>query len=254
VDQFNSGGTGSYHAMLLSAQKRLSHGVSVNANYTLSHCISDVNAGSLVGGVGAGWLDLNNRHFDRSNCQTATLDAASALSLDRRHLANISGVLEIPHFKNRTLDNIASNWRLSSSYRVQSGSFLTASAGTDRQLTGANGGTQRAQRLLPNALCDNPNPSCWINPNAFGIPDLGTLGNAGRASIPGPGFWEIDTALSRIFRVRENLKLEARGEAFNLTNSYRAGTPITARNNQNFGQILTAQDPRIVQLALKLVF
>jgi hypothetical protein len=254
VDQFNSGGTGSYHAMLLSAQKRLSHGVSVNANYTLSHCISDVNAGSLVGGVGAGWLDLNNRHFDRSNCQTPTLDAASALSLDRRHLANVSGVFEIPHFKNRTFDNIASNWRLSSSYRVQSGSFLTASAGTDRQLTGANGGTQRAQRLLPNALCDNPNPSCWINPNAFGIPDLGTLGNAGRATIPGPRFWEIDTALSRIFRVRENVKLEARGEAFNLTNSYRAGTPITARNNQNFGQILTAQDPRIVQLALKLVF
>jgi hypothetical protein len=228
--------------------------MSVNGNYTLSHCISDINAGSLVGGTGAGWLDLNNRHFDRSNCQTGTLDAASALSLDRRHLANVSGVLEIPHFKNQTLDNIASNWRLSSSYRVQSGSFLTASAGTDRQLSGAGGGTQRAQRLLPNALCDNPNPSCWINPNAFGIPDLGTLGNAGRATIPGPRFWEIDTALSRIFRVRENVKLEARGEAFNLTNSYRAGTPITARNNQNFGQILTAQDPRIVQLALKLVF
>ena len=61
-------------------------------------------------------------------------------------------------------------------------------------------------------------------------------------------------ALSRIFRVRERMNLELRGEAFNLTNSYRAGPVTAARNNQNFGQILTAQDPRIMQVALKLAF
>ena len=70
----------------------------------------------------------------------------------------------------------------------------------------------------------------------------------------GPGFWQIDMALSRIFRVREGMSFEARGEAFNLTNSFRAGNVITAINNQNFGKILTAQDPRIVQLAVKFVF
>jgi hypothetical protein len=62
-------------------------------------------------------------------------------------------------------------------------------------------------------------------------------------------------ALSRGFRVRENINVELRGEAFNLTNSYRAGGVTTARNNTaQFGQILTAQDPRIMQVALKLVF
>ena len=50
------------------------------------------------------------------------------------------------------------------------------------------------------------------------------------------------------------MSVEARVEAFNLTNSYRAGIPITAINNPNFGKILTAQDPRIMQLALKFVF
>jgi hypothetical protein len=83
---------------------------------------------------------------------------------------------------------------------------------------------------------------------------LGTFGNLGRSSVPGPGFFEIDMALSRTFRVGERMRLEVRGEAFNLTNSYRAGPVTTARNNQNFGQILTAQDPRIMQVALKLVF
>ena len=254
VDQFTSGGTASYHALLLSAQKRMSHGVSLNANYTYSHCISDIYAGSNVGGVGAGYLDPTNRHFDRSNCQTPTLDPNSANSLDRRHIANISAVLASPHFGGRTLDLVASNWRLSTSYRVLSGSFMTATTGVDRLLSGAGNGTQRADRLNPNPLCADPNPGCWFNPAAFALPAFSTLGTAGRATLPGPGFWEIDAALSRIFRLRENMSVEARAEAFNLTNSYRAGIPVTAISDQNFGKILTAQDPRIMQLALKFVF
>ena len=61
-------------------------------------------------------------------------------------------------------------------------------------------------------------------------------------------------ALSRTFRLHERMNLELRGEAFNLTNSYRAGPVTTARNSPQFGQILTAQDPRIMQVALKLTF
>ena len=168
-------------------------------------------------------LDPNNRHFDRSNCQTGTLDASSANSLDRRHIGNVSVVFETPHLQGRTWSALVSNWRISSSYRVLSGAFLTATTGIDRQLSDAAGNTQRADRVLPNALCDDPNPSCWFNPAAFAQPALGTLGNSGRASLLGPGFWEIDAALSRIFRVREAMSFELRGEAFNLTNSFRLG-------------------------------
>ncbi len=248
VDQFNSAGTGSYHGIILTAQKRLSRGVSLNGNYTWSHCIADINQGSLVGGVGSGWLDLNNRHLDRGNCQTGTLDGASANSLDRRHIGNFTAVVESP----KAWGLVGSGWRLSASYRVLSGAFLTPTTGVDRQLTGAN--NQRPDRVLPNARCADPQPGCWFNPAAFAQPALGTLGNTGRSSILGPGFWQIDTALSRIFRVHEGMSFEARGEAFNLTNSFRSGNVITAINNQNFGKILTAQDPRIVQLALKFVF
>jgi len=251
VDQFESGGTASYNGMILSVQKRLSRGVSLSANYTWSHCIGDIPIGSLVGGAGGTYEDANNRRRDRGNCQTGTLDGTQAL--DRRHIANFNAVLESPKFNGRILRAVASDWRLSPSYRMLSGAFQTVSTGIDYALTGASG--QRPNQVLANPLCDHPNAACWINPAAFAQPANGTLGNLGRSNVPGPGLWSIDMALSRGFRVRENINVELRGEAFNLTNSYRAGPVTTARNNTaQFGQILTAQDPRIMQVALKLVF
>jgi hypothetical protein len=251
VDQFESGGTASYNGMILALQKRLSRGISLEANYTWSHCIGDVPVGSLVGGAGGTYEDANNRRRDRGNCQTGTLDGTQ--SLDRRHIVNFSAVLESPRFEGAALRAIASNWRLSPSYRFLSGAFQTVTTGIDFALTGA--AAQRPNQVLTDPLCANPNAACWINPAAFAQPANGTLGNLGRSNVPGPGFWGLDTALSRIFRVREGINVELRGEAFNLTNSYRAGPVTTARNNiAQFGQILTAQDPRIMQVALKLVF
>jgi hypothetical protein len=250
VDQFESGGTASYNGMIATVQKRLSYGVSLNANYTWSHCLGDVTIASLVGGTGGTYTDVNNRRADRGNCQTGTL--AGTQALDRRHIVNFTPLLEAPRFNDRILRAAASDWRLSTSYRFLSGAFQTAADGTDVALTGAGG--QRPNQVLANPLCANPNAACWINPNAFAIQAPGTLGNAGRSNIPGPGFFQIDMALSRIFRVRERMNLELRGEAFNLTNSYRAGPVTTAKNSAQFGQILTALDPRIMQVALKLAF
>ena len=53
---------------------------------------------------------------------------------------------------------------------------------------------------------------------------------------------------------RESQKLEARFEAFNLTNSLRPGDPGTAFGGSGFGQILTAADPRLLQFSLKYLF
>jgi hypothetical protein len=59
-------------------------------------------------------------------------------------------------------------------------------------------------------------------------------------------------AVSRVFRVCEGMTLEARGEAFNLTNRFRALAVTTGLNNSSqFGEILSAQDPRILQVAMK---
>ena len=253
VDRFESGGGSNYNGLILTTQKRLSRGVTVNVNYTWSHCIGDLTIGSYPGpSTGGGtYTDMNDRRRDRGNCSTTTIDGSQAL--DRRHIFNFTTVLESPKFQDRVLQRIASNWRLSSSYRFLSASYLSVTNGTDVALTGA--ADQRANRLSGDALCNPRGPDCWINPAAFAVAAAGTLGNLGRANVPGPGYFGIEMAVSRIFRLRESMSLEARGEAFNLTNSVRLNAPVTTRGSTaTFGKILGAQDPRIMQVALKLLF
>ena len=105
-------------------------------------------------------------------------------------------------------------------------------------------------------ICANVAPCVtWLNPTAFAQPALGTLGNMGVLNVAGPAFWQFDTALSRLFPVTERQKLEVRTEAFNLLNGVRFNNPPVMLSSPNtFGRILSAQDPRIMQFALKWIF
>jgi hypothetical protein len=244
-------GAASYNGLILLASHRLAW----------SHCIGDATQASTVGGAQAGLLEPDNRRFDRGNCQTATL--AGAFGLDRRQIVNFTAVVLSPQFSNRALRAAGSGWTLAGIWRANTGGFLTPTYSTDIQLSGTGG--QRPDQILPDPLCANPNPSCWINPAAFAQPALGTLGDLGRSNVPGPDFWEIDMSLTRGFKIRERMRLEFRVDAFNVTNSFRAGVPTTTAaggtsgvtttvNSAQFGQILSAQDPRILQVAGKFVF
>ena len=78
-------------------------------------------------------------------------------------------------------------------------------------------------------------------------------GNASQ-NIHGPGIITINMGLTRKFRVLERQSVEFRAEAFNLPNHLNPNNPVLALNNQNFGKILSANDRRIMQFALKYLF
>ena len=117
----DDGGTRSYHALQLSLQRTVSSGVSVNGNYTWSHCVGDKPTAAV--NPGRSYVDPNNRDLDRGNCGT-----------DRRHLFNWSAVMDTPEFANPTLRAVASDWKLSLIYRWSSGAPLTALSGRDTAL------------------------------------------------------------------------------------------------------------------------
>jgi hypothetical protein len=244
VNTIDDGGTASYHGLVLSVQRRATRGMTVNTNYTWSHCISDPWISMLNGGTGSNaYTNPNSRTFDRGNC--------SASATDRRHVFNVSAVAETPQFSNSGLRTALSGWRLSPIVRISSGPYLTATTSSDIALNSI--ATQRINQILPDVHGDG-SISRYLNPSAFALPATGTLGNIGNGSFTGPGTWQFDASVSRSFRLAETQRVELRAEAFNVTNSFRKTNPITNFNSATFGQITSALDPRIMQFALKYVF
>jgi hypothetical protein len=242
VDVFDPGGTQSYNGLVLLAQHRFSKGLTINANYTWSHCIGDYSQEFTTPNVGSGYQDPNNRRYDRGNCV-----------FDRRGNLNISGSYQVPKFSNRVTRIIVSDWRISPIFRYLTGQPLTVTTGVDRALND-NIATQRPNLIAPNAV-HNSGFLNFLNASAFQQPAFGTLGNLGTYNVFGPGTLQIDTALARVFPIREHQNLELRAEAFNLPNFFLRGNPGTNLSNAAlFGQITTAQNPRIMQFALKYVF
>jgi hypothetical protein len=251
IGETEDGGTGSYHAMLISVQRRRAKGLTISGNYTWSHCIGD----GVISQPGTSGLTPGLRRFTRGNCGTTSglqAGAASVSGADRRHVVNLSTVVETPRFANSTLRLVGSGWQLSGIVKLQSGTSFTVSAGTDVTLNGATD-NQRALQILADPYMPNKTRDQWLNPAAFVRPANGQYGNAAN-SIRGPGIFQLDMGLTRKFQIREGQSVEFRAEAFDLPNHVNPNIPSLLLNSQTFGKITSALDPRIMQLALKYVF
>jgi hypothetical protein len=81
------------------------------------------------------------------------------------------------------------------------------------------------------------------------------LGNAGRNLVRGPGFANLDFSIFKEFHPRERVRMQVRGELFNLTNTPHFANPEGNMSVGAFGSITqTVGNPRVVQFAAKLLF
>ncbi len=89
-------------------------------------------------------------------------------------------------------------------------------------------------------------------------PANNTYGTLGRNRLFGPGFANIDTAITKSWRLpflKEGGLVEYRFEAFNLANATHLSNPVTGLTNPNRGKITSTDgDPRILQMALKVAW
>jgi hypothetical protein len=255
MDQWDPSVTQRYNALLLSAQKRVSRGVSANVNWTWSHCtgyMQGFNSKQDQTVTAPG-----NPLFDRGDCDS-----------DRRHIVNFTAVTQMPRFANPMLRTVATGWQLAGIYNFKTGIPISVQVGTDRELTGIN--HQRPNLVDPLHVYGNDGPGGqFINPAAFAPQPFGTFGNVGWNSVVGPSYWDLDLALSRIFRITERQAIEIRADGFNITNSFVANPPSTATsssaapqatpafatlNSPLFGLILNSYPARKIQFALKYTF
>ena len=85
-------------------------------------------------------------------------------------------------------------------------------------------------------------------------PLVWAFGTSRRNAFRGPGYQSLDLGLHKMFNAQGRAKVQVRIEAFNLLNNANFDLPTSSQNSANFGKILMAFDPRIMQLALRFSF
>jgi len=257
INQRGSGGTSAYNAFnaKFQTQNFRRTGLSFVANYTWSHSLDDISStfsDSLQGGSGNGYGSLGYTSFANPMLDWGNSD------FDVRNRFVVSPIWETPWYKNeKGLGEALGGWNLVGVFTARTGIPFTA-YDLDNIYN-----FYVFPRLTPSTPITNfhvsSNPTCCVNgvPNNFllmtlpapastaplnptlGISDFGPYpaGMIGRNAFRGPGAWNLDTAVSKNFKLTERFGLTFRAEGFNIfnhhnmyTNTYLVGTtggPIT---------------------------
>ena len=248
-----SQGRGNYNGLQVSLDRRYNNGFSYGVSYTWSKSIN-VGGDGYYGVEGGVPQDpYNPARYDRS-----------VSGLDLTHILSVNTLYDIPVGKGKTfstgngaLDYILGGWQINNLFQAHSGTAFTPVITSDIANTG-NTGWMGYEHLNLVGKPGLPHRSAreWFNTAAFASPALYTYGNAGRNSLRGPSFWDLDSSLFRLFPVGEGRQFEFRAEAFNLFNNVNLGQPNNDINSGSaFGTINgTANTARQLQLAAKFIF
>ena len=249
-----------YPSMQIRFQKRTSHYVSFEGNYTLSKSTDNSSAGAnsfITGLLSAG----NPQELDN-------LKAEHAISAnDATHRLVLASVVEVPVGRgrwigrdiNRVVDGFIGGWSISTILTFQSGTPLYIGLAAPRLADG----TQR-----PDVTCSQLSAGIGyhaaaasgqpiLNASCFADPGDQIAGNAPRyfSNLRSDGIHNVDLSLSKEFVVREGMKLQVRGEFFNFTNTPRFGSPNISFGDSQFGLVTnTIGSPRHLQIGVRFEF
>jgi hypothetical protein len=186
---------------------------------------------------------------------------------DQKHTFVVSYTWAIPvETAFRRSNRLTTEWTLSGTTRFATGFPVTLYDNSDNSLlgtlgNGANNYLLDTPQHLPESLETNTNgrnrrPA--FNTSLFPEEKIGQLGNAKRRIFYGPGINNFDLTLQKDVRLTEARSLEFRAEAFNAFNHSQFYGPASVDgqvdDTENFGHIVSAAAPRLVQLVAKFNF
>ena len=234
-----------YHGVQFVANRRFGHGFTIMANYTFAKSLDVVSSDNLNSSVSV--TDSNNIRLNRGPSDGQPIQ-----------IAKVSFVWQLPQVKGMSWvgKQVLSGWQVNGIWSAQTGLPFSVTSGQD---TNTDGNTNDRANLVGNPVLSSSRSrndliQQYFNTAAFAVPPLGSPGNAGRNDLWGPGASNTDMSFFKIFHIREKDELQFRGEFFNTFNQVRLGNPTTAMNNANFGRILSAGNPRVVQFGLHYGF
>jgi Carboxypeptidase regulatory-like domain/TonB dependent receptor len=239
VGLFSSDDNSHYNALKTNIEKRFGHGFSILANYTWSKMIDDFGS--------SGTTNPFNRRFDYGTSND-----------DIPHLFHFSAVWQIPRTSLKGVAGaLVNGWGLTGLTTWRSGFPFSIVSGVDNSFSGV--GLDRADYIGGNASLDSGRAHGQLTQQFFNtavfVPNaVGTFGNSGKNILRAPRFFDTDLGLLKQNRITERISSQFRAEFFNVFNHVNFNGPSNNVSSSAFGRITSAGDPRILQLAMKLIF
>jgi len=253
-----------YHSLQIRFQKRASHYLSFEGNYTFSKATDDSSAGRNA------WV--GNLQFDNRQLLDSVQGEWGISSNDATHRLTTAIIFDLPIGRgrwvgrgmNRVLDGVVGGWSLYTFLTLQSGQPIAVYDSTGLLADG----NQR-----PDVICSQlrtglswkqaaqstqaGSPQPYLNQNCFAFPGDNVPGNAPRnfSNLRGEGINNLDISLSKEFTIREGMQLQVRAEAFNVANHQRFAFPDVGSGDGSFGTVTsTTNNFRRMQFGARFQF
>jgi hypothetical protein len=264
-----------YNSVQVRFQKRTTHNISFEGNYTISKLTDNSSAGrnNFIGSLANGQpqqLDrLNLEHSISANDAPQRLAAAVVVDLPLGRNQWIGGNM------NRGLDAVVGGWSISTLITEQSGQPISIGMSNPRLANGSQrpnvicsqiktGLSMRDVALNwgPNSAAEsagNAPVASFINPNCLADPGDQNPGNAPRyfSGLRVNGIHNLDTSIYKSFVPKEGMKIDLRADVFNFFNHPRFAQPDAAFGDAGFGAITSDAPgylPRYFQFGLRFEF
>ena len=244
--QYFTGYSSMYNGLQVKLNRRFTNGLAITTAYTMARGMS-----FQTGDDGGIWNYINPR---RSYART---------DFDRHQTFVQSWVYDLPFGVGKKWLNhglaakTIGGWQINSIITLMTGTPMTF--GANGSSLNTPGSTQTADQVAPVTLLYGINTpakggSPWFSQASFVQPTGVRFGSSGRNTFSGPGFFNADLSIFKIFNFTEKIKMEIRGESFSVTNTAQFSNPDTNVQDSNYGYVTGAGGGRGMQLGVKVSF
>ena len=286
ANYISNNGWSYYDALEVEVKKVYGNGFFMQANYTFSKVLSDVQFGESQS-EGQNYLSLANTRLDKFR---ADFDVRQSFGVTFGYPLPFGRGKQLLGSAPRWLDTIVGGWALNGFTHWQGGSPLTVSSARTTLASGIAATPVLKNMTLNQLQADmgvyrGGNGVYFINPQSglftvkgsgstanfctagqttpcFAEPAPGQFGNIPYLGLVGPRFFDQDLSIVKNIQIKERLRFELRLEAFDLFNNPNFGGAQLSTDSTTFGQLTTTVDTargggvtsRIVQWAARLHF
>jgi hypothetical protein len=240
--------TADYHALQVSIERHVGDGLTLKGAYTYSRAIDYTDAD--------GWAQLifNVPGYISKN------RAASGFDIPQN--TQLAATYDLPFGKGKKYLNhglgskVLGGWESNSIFSARSGQPFTVTASATS--LNAPDNTQTADQLVahPQKSTGSRPGEYLYNPANFAAVTTARFGTGGRDNLYAPHWVNLDTSLFRAVTIRENMQLQFRAEAFNISNTPHFNAPnANVSTPSTFMKTSSCQqDQRNIRLGLRLAW